>query len=348
MCCSLVYKYRGYFGPAFPPTLFRSLVSVYSSSSALFFSALFLCLFLCPVSLFCPVSLSCTTVRSPREMDLLSRVTNIQASKDEAIRDILALPKDTLTGIRICLFEECKANGLAHPNDVLVKRRGSAIHPVSKVLGEDMLSLATCLLNRNTVPRVLIKNGKRGSAILESWRNSDKCKVEVEDSRAAAASFTQSFTFEPAPVITSNIIDQPDITSGDDQHPDYPLPNPLPNPDTFASNLIARDLNSLRTDVTTLQSQVGFLERSSDLGIIKNELSQMKSMIAELWRISSFPNTTLYYRDLNCPHSNCIGRSCYRRRHPNYPNLNVFTFPQGCSLELQRTEQCSSLYRDTG
>ena len=141
-------------------------------------------------------------------MDLLSRVTNIQASKDEAIREILALPKDTLTGIRICLFEECKANGLAHLNDVLVKLRGSAIHPVSKVLGEDMLSLATCLLNRNTVSRVLIKNGKRGSAILESWRKCDKCKAEVEDSRAAAASFTQSFTFEPGPVITSNIIDQ--------------------------------------------------------------------------------------------------------------------------------------------
>ena len=83
--------------------------------------------------------------------------------------------------------------------------------------------------------------------------------------RAAAASFTQSFTFEPGPVITSNIIDQPDITSGDDQHPDYPLPNALPNPDTFASNLIARDLNSLQTDVTTLQSRVVFLERSSDL-----------------------------------------------------------------------------------
>jgi hypothetical protein len=43
----------------------------------------------------------------PWEMDILFHVTNIHASKDEAIWDLLALLKDTLTGIRICLFEEC-------------------------------------------------------------------------------------------------------------------------------------------------------------------------------------------------------------------------------------------------
>ena len=46
---------------------------------------------------------------------------------------------------------------------------------------------------------------------------------KVEDSKAATASFTQSFTFEPASVITSDINDQPDATSDDDQPPDCPL-----------------------------------------------------------------------------------------------------------------------------
>ena len=70
-------------------------------------------------------------------------------------------------------------------------------------------------------------------------------KVEVEDSRAATASFARSFTFDPVSVITSDINDQLDATSDassdDDQHPDCPLPNP----DVLASNFIARDLNSL-------------------------------------------------------------------------------------------------------
>ena len=41
-------------------------------------------------------------------MDILTSVTDIYASKEEVIRDLLALLIDTLTDIRTCLFEECK------------------------------------------------------------------------------------------------------------------------------------------------------------------------------------------------------------------------------------------------
>lgn len=47
-------------------------------------------------------------------------------SKGEAICD-LALPVDTLSGIRSCLFEECRENGLTHPNNV-IKLKGLAIN----------------------------------------------------------------------------------------------------------------------------------------------------------------------------------------------------------------------------
>ena len=54
-------------------------------------------------------------------MDILTSVTDIHASKAEVVRDLLALPIDTLSGIRTCLFEECRENGLTHPNDVIME-----------------------------------------------------------------------------------------------------------------------------------------------------------------------------------------------------------------------------------
>ena len=209
-------------------------------------------------------------------MDILSSVTDIHASKGEVIRDLLALPIDTLSGIRSCLFEECRENGLTHPNDVITRRKGSAINSESKLLGEDVLSLSACLQNQSVVPRTIIRNGKRDSAALNSWRNSNKCRTEVNASRSAAASFSQSFMQE------ASIIDDHDSQ-----------PYCLPNPSSFASNIISRDINSLRAEVTTLKSQLSLLERHSDLGIIKNELQQMKSMLVDLsLKVSSPPCTT--------------------------------------------------------
>ena len=206
-------------------------------------------------------------------MDTLSGVTDIYSSKEEAIRDLLALPIDTLSGIRTCLFEECRENGLTHPNDVIIRRKGSAVHSASKLLGEDVLSLAACLQNQSTVPQTISRNGKKDSTALNSWRNSNKCRAEVDASRSAAASFSQSFTPE-----ASTTSDHSIATSHDSQPHDYHLPNPS----TFASNIISRDINSLRAEVTTLKSQLSLLEQHSDLGIIKNELQQMKSMLVEL------------------------------------------------------------------
>ena len=90
-------------------------------------------------------------------------------------------------------------------------------------------------------------------------------------SRSAAASFSQSF-----PPEASTASDHSIATSHDSQPHVYHLPYPS----TFASNISSRDINSLRAEVT--KSQLSLLERHSDLGIIRNELQQMKSMLVEL------------------------------------------------------------------
>ena len=66
---------------------------------------------------------------------------------------------------------------------VMVERRGSAGHPRNCVLAEDVTVLAFCILNKELVPRVLIRNGKRGYAELQAWRNSEKCQSHVRPSK---------------------------------------------------------------------------------------------------------------------------------------------------------------------
>ena len=168
-------------------------------------------------------------------MDILTSVTDIHASKAEVIRDLLVLPIDTLSGIRTCLFEECRENGLTHPNDIIIRRKGSAAHSVS---GEDAFSLAACLQNQSAVPRTIVKNEKRDLSTLNSWRNSNKCRAEVDASRSSAVSFSQSFTPDASIPGHGNYSI---AISHDSQLQDCHLPNPS----SFASNIISREIDSL-------------------------------------------------------------------------------------------------------
>ena len=63
-------------------------------------------------------------------MDILADVTNVHVSKEEAIRDLTMTQADI--GLRMYLFEECRAEALAHLNDVMVNRRGSALCPMNR------------------------------------------------------------------------------------------------------------------------------------------------------------------------------------------------------------------------
>ena len=78
-------------------------------------------------------------------MDKLAEIVDIQASSDEAMNSLLALPLQDLSGLRTCLFEEARALSLTDPNDVLVNRKGSSLHPNSFAIAEDILTVAVSI-----------------------------------------------------------------------------------------------------------------------------------------------------------------------------------------------------------
>ena len=89
---------------------------------------------------------------------------NANLSKLEFV-DILSIhPAETLKGLRQSLFCEYTALDISS-NDFqdipLVARRDSALRPVQPVLSEDCWIIVNCISNKTSLPRVLLKNGKR-------------------------------------------------------------------------------------------------------------------------------------------------------------------------------------------
>lgn len=183
-------------------------------------------------------------------------------SKGEAICD-LALPVDTLSGIRSCLFEECRENGLTHPNNV-IKLKGLAINSLGHLAPSRLFTEPEgCPTNHDQEQEERLSCPKLMEEQMQNWGQCFKiscCLILMQE---------------------ASIIDDHDC------QPYYCY---LPNPSSFTSNIISRDLCA---EVTTLKSQPSLLERHSDWGIIKNELQQMKFMLVDLsLKVSSPPHTT--------------------------------------------------------
>ncbi len=177
-------------------------------------------------------------------MDKLVTITDLQASKGEVCRNLLTLPIADLQVLARCLFEEAREKSLTHPNDVLVSRRGSALRPVSFALAEDIWFLAHSLTNSKTVPRSLIKNGKRGAVALESWRTSDKCHALVDELSSAGAQ-TIGYSLPEESLPCNDISRDLSYLS----EPSTLLSNSLPSVEVFASSMIMKEMNYLRTEV---------------------------------------------------------------------------------------------------
>ena len=132
-------------------------------------------------------------------MDKLAEIVDIQASLDETTNDLLALPLNDLSGLTLCLFEEARSCSLADPNDVLVNRKGSALHPRSFTIVNGILTLAASIQDRKTIPRTLVRNGKRSIQDLSTWRSSEKCHKEVETVSGDAQTYSLRSTSSSLP-----------------------------------------------------------------------------------------------------------------------------------------------------
>ena len=78
---------------------------------------------------------------------------------------------EELNSIRTTLFMEANTLNLIYPELQglpLVNRQDTALRPASTVLSEDIWCIMNCISNNVTVPRILIKNGKKSKTFLKN------------------------------------------------------------------------------------------------------------------------------------------------------------------------------------
>ena len=161
--------------------------------------------------------------------------------------------------------------------NLFIPKVSSALRPRSFAIVSDILTLAASIQDRKRIPRTLIRNGKRSKQDLSTWRASEKCQV-------AAANDALTYSQRSA----SSISPQENESEGPNENL---APMPLLPAQSIASSVIAKDLYSLKTKVDELQLRMNTLEQFSNLGLVKNELEQIESVVNDMAHVP-IPKTT--------------------------------------------------------
>ena len=112
-----------------------------------------------PVILGTPTQALCYRHPHYFNMDKLSELIDVQASRDESTNTLLTLSLDVIAMLRVHLFEEARSLSLTESCDVLINRKGSALRPKSFAMVSDILTLAASIQDCNKVPRTVLKTG---------------------------------------------------------------------------------------------------------------------------------------------------------------------------------------------
>ena len=226
----------------------------------------------------------------------LSTHINLQTTKEEFVSSLaVTLCATQLSSIRSELFSEAKQKGLVHSQDVLVKRKPSVLRSLPTIHSSDIWCLMNALTNNLTVPRTMVKNGKRGTSELDKWRNSDKCKKLIELAIDPTQTLPQSDSQSNLSLSQSQLF--PSVSQvhpqGQSQGPEsdlsinltssqLPSPPRLPLASEFSRILISKEINSMKRDIQDIRSQLLSIERSSNTSIIMKDLQHVKDTISTL------------------------------------------------------------------
>ena len=111
--------------------------------------------------------------RAPSTMDRLQELSiDYNAPTSEYLPVLFSFPVHTLLSLRDELFQFAASRGQTTEGDILVSRRDTRRTSLSLKLAEDAIALTICLKNNTSVPRSLLKNGKRRKDYLQQSRQS--------------------------------------------------------------------------------------------------------------------------------------------------------------------------------
>ena len=173
---------------------------------------------------------------------LISRGINVDLNAAELERCIaLKLPGDAIVTMRDALFAEAREANLISEGDALVQRRKTnGGRSVRQKLVSDIQQLVCSIRSKATVPRTLLKNGKRSKAEL----------------RVSQARHSQS---ERATIHTANFLGSD--STNHDAVPDVHTSGDAANThDTVFRSTVVNDIGLLKTTVDALKQDIQALK----------------------------------------------------------------------------------------
>ena len=181
------------------------------------------------------------------EMDALScEGIHADMPKTELVVKVSRLPVERIQRIRMALFDEAKKNNLALPEDILVSRQKRANgKPLWEKLADDVCAMLTCIGNDDSIPRQLLRNGKRSAAEFEALRKKNKPEVDVPMTTSAnncvcARKAQESDT--PTSLSPSNTSTRLELTNNSSSY--------------VANTVLVSEINSLKEGVAELKAEI--------------------------------------------------------------------------------------------
>ena len=160
-----------------------------------------------------------------------------QASKSEFLSTLSRLSNDSLLSLRASVFEACASLDLAPSNIPLVTRRGTAANPITDKHAGDIWTLTDCLRHKKSVPRVLLRNGKRDKTTHLNFQSSSSQATSM-----LSCTITADLTSEVSQPSTADLV------------------GALPPPSSVAISMIMKEINIIKNDLHSLKTSVSSLQ----------------------------------------------------------------------------------------
>ena len=163
------------------------------------------------------------------------------------------------------LFNASKKQNLT---DVLVNRRDTVADPVRKKLIEDIFNLDRCIKNKETIPRTLLKGGKRSKEDFEAIRNKNTQPLLVAPSVLVPSNGTTDDATSSSTEITRPSMSRNSCSS-----------SPAPQ------NVLQQEIHTLRKEMDTIKSSLTSIQSRMDttdnttIATLNTEVEMLKALV---------------------------------------------------------------------
>ena len=197
-------------------------------------------------------------------MDSLNRLgISCHLIKSELLLALSSLSNQSLLEIRQALFADTIKSELAPDNRAMVTRSSTAANPLPTKLAEDIWTLLNCIKHKKTVPRTILKNGKRDRV---TFKNSQLSLIDAD--QVTSHSLSDPYAPEQSSPLTET------ATPG---APDVSHSN-------FATSTLMKEMNIIKNEVRSLRSSINLLSVtcSSD-SALRDEVSNLRQALTSLY-----------------------------------------------------------------